>query len=162
MHAWTAQATVVALRGNHTAADELTVMIERTALPLGAASILALVQFARGLSALGQGRHDEAYDQLRRVYEPGDPAHHHLYMTFDLAGLAEAAAHSGHRDEARSILRLESLARQTPSPFIHATLYVEPKPAVGELVVRRGSAGDRCPSSAQQLERSPEGARDNS
>jgi hypothetical protein len=46
------------------------------------------------------------------VYEPGDPAHHHLFVSFDVGDLAEAAAHSGHRDEARSIMRdVESLAR---------------------------------------------------
>jgi DNA-binding CsgD family transcriptional regulator/tetratricopeptide (TPR) repeat protein len=123
MQAWLAQATIAALRGDHAAAEDLAARIERTALPLGAASNLALVQYARGLSALGRGRHEEAYGQLRRVYEPGDPAHHHLFVSFDIGDLAEAAAHSGHRDEAHTIMgHVESLARQTPSPWVYAAL----------------------------------------
>ena len=123
MQAWTAQATIAALRGDHAAAEDLAARIEHATLPLGAASNLALVQYARAMSALGRGRHDEAYDQLRRVYEPGDPAHHQLFVAFDIGDLAEAAAHSGHLDEARSLLsRVASVAGQTPSPWLHATL----------------------------------------
>jgi tetratricopeptide (TPR) repeat protein len=123
MQAWTAQATIAALRGDHAAAEDLAVKIERRALPLGAASNLALAQYARGLSALGRGRYEEAYDHLRRVCEPGDPAHHDLFVSFDIGDLAEAAAHSGHGDEARAIMRdVESVAKQTPSPWLHATL----------------------------------------
>jgi DNA-binding CsgD family transcriptional regulator len=123
MQAWAAQAAIAALRGDHAAAEDLAVRAERTALPLGAASTLAQIQYARGLSALGRGRHEEAYGQLRRMYEPGDPAHHHLVLSFAIDDLAEAAAHSGHRDEARSImLQVESVAKQTPSPWLHAAL----------------------------------------
>lgn len=123
MQAWTAQATIAALRGDHAAAEDLAARIEHATLPLGAASNLALVQYARAMSALGRGRHDEAYDQLRRVYEPGDPAHHQLFVAFDIGDLAEAAAHSGHLDEARSLLsRVASAAGRTPSPWLHATL----------------------------------------
>jgi DNA-binding CsgD family transcriptional regulator/tetratricopeptide (TPR) repeat protein len=123
MQAWTAQATIAALRGDHVAAEDLATRIEQAALPLGAASSLALVQYARAMSALGRGRHDEAYDQLRRVYEPGDPAHHHMFAGMCIGDLAEAAAHGGHRDEARSLVgAIESVARQTPSPWVHATL----------------------------------------
>lgn len=40
-----------------------------------------------------------------------------------LGDLAEAAAHSGHLDEARSLMsRVGSVAGQTPSPWLHATL----------------------------------------
>jgi DNA-binding CsgD family transcriptional regulator len=123
MQAWTALATIAALRGDHAAAEDLAARIERAALPLGAASSLALVQYARAMSALGRGWHDEAYDQLRRVYVPGDPAHHHMFASICIGDLAEAAAYSGHRDEARSRMsQVESVARQTPSPWLHATL----------------------------------------
>jgi len=123
MQAWTAQAHIAALRGDHAAAENLTARIERAALPLGAATNLALVQYARCLSALGRGRHDEAYDQLRRVYEPSDPAHHHLFVSICIGDLAEAAAHSGHRDEARALMsQVEPVAKQTPSPWLYATL----------------------------------------
>jgi DNA-binding CsgD family transcriptional regulator len=123
MEAWTARAAIAALRGDHAAAEDLAARIERRALPLGAASNLALTHYACGLSALGRGRYQEAYDHLRRTCEPGDPAHHDLFVNFDIGDLAEAAAHSGHGDEARAIMRyVESVAKQTPSPWLHATL----------------------------------------
>jgi DNA-binding CsgD family transcriptional regulator len=123
LHAWTAQATIAALRGDDATAEKLAAKVERTALPLGAAGNLALAQYARGLSAIGQGKHQEAYDQLRRVYQSGDPAHHPLFVSFDIGDLAEAAARSGHHDEARALMRhAESAARRTTSPWLHATL----------------------------------------
>jgi ATP/maltotriose-dependent transcriptional regulator MalT len=118
-----AQATLAALRGEPDLVEELTADAERVGLPIRAAGILALVQYARGLSALGQGRHADAYDQLRRPYEPGDPAHHHLFHCFAIGDLAEAAAHSDHRDHARAMMRrLEPLARETPSPWFHVSM----------------------------------------
>jgi DNA-binding CsgD family transcriptional regulator len=60
---------------------------------------------------------------LRRPYEPGDPAYHHLFHCFAIGDLAEAAAHSDHRDHARRLMRrLEPLARGTPSPWFHVSM----------------------------------------
>ena len=118
-----AQAAVAALRGDRAAVEALTAEAERIALPVGAAALLSLVQYARGLLELGQGRHAEAYEQLRRIGEPGDPACHHLTSCHTIGDLAEAAAHSGHRDDALALMReLEPRARQTPSPWFHANL----------------------------------------
>ena len=66
MQAWTAQATIAALRGDHAAAEDLAARIEHATLPLGAASNLALVQYARAMSALGRG-------QARRSLRPAAP-----------------------------------------------------------------------------------------
>jgi DNA-binding CsgD family transcriptional regulator len=123
MQACPPPAGLPARRAAHDAAEELSVRIERAALPRGAAFNLALVQYARGVSALGAGRHVEAYEQLRRVFEPGDPAHHELFAAFDIGDLAEAAMHSGHHEEARALLaRAEAAASRTPSPWLHAAL----------------------------------------
>ena len=75
--AWTAQAFLAALRGERGLVEELTEAVERSSLPAGAAAVLALAQYARGLAALGQGLHEQAYEQLRRIYQLGDPSHHH-------------------------------------------------------------------------------------
>ncbi len=113
-----AKAVVAAVRGEQAVVVDLTAEAERAGLPAGAAALLALVQYARGLSALGHGRHQDAYEQLRRL-QPGDPAHHRALQCFMIGDLAEAAARSGHRDHARAVMReLEPLARQTPSPWI--------------------------------------------
>jgi DNA-binding CsgD family transcriptional regulator len=123
MQAWTAQANVAALRGDHAAAEEFARRVERAAMPLGAASSMSLVQYARGMSALGQGRNEEAYDHLRRVHEPGDPAYHDLFANIDFGEFTEAAVRSGHRHEARSLLPgVESVAARTPSPWLDAVL----------------------------------------
>lgn len=123
MQNWTAQATIAALRGDNDTAEDLARRIERIALPLGAASNLALAQYARGISALAKGRNEEAYDQLWRVFQPGDPAHHELFASFDFGDLAEAAVHSGRGGQARAIMPwVESVASRTPSPWLHASL----------------------------------------
>ncbi|SFK09235.1 AAA ATPase domain-containing protein [Amycolatopsis sacchari] len=112
-----AKAGIAALRGQPDVTEQLTAAVERVALPASVASMLALVQYVRALSALGQSRHAEAYEYLRRVVEPGDPAHHHLVGAFSIADLAEAAVYSGHREEAVALLReLEPLGGREPSP----------------------------------------------
>jgi len=67
-------------------------------LPVGAAEPLSLVQYARGLAALGQGRQADVWAHLHRIYGPSDPAHNHRNMCGAIADLAEAAVHTGHRD----------------------------------------------------------------
>jgi DNA-binding CsgD family transcriptional regulator/tetratricopeptide (TPR) repeat protein len=121
-------AMVAALHGEQTVVEELTDEAERFAVPVSATAVLTLVQSARGWSALGQGRHAHAYDQLRRLFDPGDPAYHHILRCWALGDLAEAAAHSDRRDEARGVLQeLEAMARQTPSPWLHVgILYARP------------------------------------
>ena len=114
---WTAQAAVAALRGDRPAVDRLTAQVEEIMLPAGAAAPLSLVQYARGLLALGQGRHADAYDELHRIYQPGDPACNQRNQLAAIGDLAEAAIRSGHRDQARQILeRCRPLAGPAPWP----------------------------------------------
>ncbi|MGN6359642.1 MAG: ATP-binding protein [Thermomicrobiales bacterium] len=115
-----AEATLAALRGDRAAVETLTAEADRVALPIGAAGLLSLVQYARGTLELGHGRHAEAYEQLRRICEPGDAACHHLTVCHSIGDFTEAAVRSGHRDEALALVReLEPWARQTPSPWFH-------------------------------------------
>lgn len=114
--AWIAEATLSAMRGEREAVDALTAEADRVALPAGAPGLLSLVQYARGLLELGQGRHAEAYEQLRRIRRPGDPACHHLTACHTIGDFTEAAVRSGHRDDALALVReLEPQARRTPS-----------------------------------------------
>jgi DNA-binding CsgD family transcriptional regulator len=115
--AWAAQATLAAVNGDQPAVDRLSARVEEITLPAGTAAPLSLVQYARGLLALGQGRHADAYDELHRIYSPGDPACNHRNQLAAIGDLAEAAIHSGHRDEARQLLeRIAPLAGQAPWP----------------------------------------------
>ncbi len=123
---WAASAHVVkamlaALRGEREVVDAHAAAAEQVVSPIGARFLLAIAQLARGLAALGVGRHDDAYQHLGRVFDPADPAYHPFIRTWAIADLAEAAAHSGHRDAARVVLQeLEPLAAQTPSSWFQA------------------------------------------
>jgi DNA-binding CsgD family transcriptional regulator len=114
---WTAQAALAALNGDQPAVDRLTARVEEIMLPVGGAAPLAVVQYARGLLALGQGRHADAYDELHRIYQPGDPACNHRNQLLAIGELAEAAILSGHREHARQLLEhLRPLAGRAPWP----------------------------------------------
>jgi DNA-binding CsgD family transcriptional regulator len=114
-NAWGAQAALAALSGDSDAVDRLTARVEEVMLPAGAAAPLSRVQYVRGLAALGQGQHADAWAHLHRIYEPGDPASNDRTMGSAIADLAEAAVRSGHRDHARRVLaRLRPRLRQAP------------------------------------------------
>jgi DNA-binding CsgD family transcriptional regulator len=123
---WAASAQVVkamlaALRGEREVVDAHAAAAEQAVSPIGATFLLAIAQLARGLAALGVGHHDDAYQHLGRVFDPADPAYHPFIRTWAIGDLAQAAAHSGHRDAARVVLQeLEPLAAQTPSSWFQA------------------------------------------
>jgi DNA-binding CsgD family transcriptional regulator len=123
-----AQAMLAALRGEEAVAEQLAVEAERIALPIRASAALAFAQLARGVAALGAGRHSEAYEQLRRMFDPVDPAHHPFLRCWAIGDLAEAAAHGDARDDARALLaQLEPLAQRTPSSWFRAAMaYARP------------------------------------
>ncbi len=118
-----AAAMSAALRGDYESAEALADDAERIAQPLGI--LLAEVQMARGINALGAGRYDDAYRHLRRMFDPLDSAHHPMRHCYFIGDLAEAAVQSGHRSDALALLaEMEALALRTPSPqFQLAMLY---------------------------------------
>lgn len=116
-------AVVAALRGNQDRMEGLAAVAEQVALTTGARPVLATVQHARGLAALGEGRYTDAYDHLRRIHDPADPAFHPDLRCFSLAELADAATHCGQGHAiAGTVAELEEVARLTPSPALHADL----------------------------------------
>jgi DNA-binding NarL/FixJ family response regulator len=120
------QAVLAARRGDTTAATELAATAERVLLMGGLPPLLALVQFARGTAALGAGRHDEAYEQLARIFDPQDAAYHPHVRSWALVDLAEAAAGGGGNQEAarRCCAELIPEAAATGSPLPRASLAV--------------------------------------
>jgi DNA-binding CsgD family transcriptional regulator len=112
---WSAQAALAAVGGDQAAADSLTARVEQHMLPVGASEPLSLAQYARGLAALGQGQHVDAWAHLQRIYEPGDPACSRRTQYRAIADLAEAAARTGHQDHALAVLeRFRPLRDQSP------------------------------------------------
>jgi DNA-binding NarL/FixJ family response regulator len=117
-----ALATLAVLRGGGASRPATAALLEeaeRVALraPVPMSTLLAAVQLARGLADLGAGRHDEAYRHLRRVFEPGDPAHHRVQQIWTLGYLVDAAVPAGHRHDAGAVLAaMERLAGPDAPP----------------------------------------------
>jgi DNA-binding CsgD family transcriptional regulator len=121
---WTAttdlvKATVLGMRGDDQAADALIAAAERVLLPTRAQPMLAMVQLARSATAIAAGRHQEAYDDVRRTLDPSDIAHHDLIGSWGLIDFVEAAVHTNHRAEAQAVLGdMERLGTATQSPLL--------------------------------------------
>jgi DNA-binding CsgD family transcriptional regulator/tetratricopeptide (TPR) repeat protein len=120
------QAVLAGRRGDTAAAADLAGQAERVLLMGGVPPLLALVQLARGTAALGAGRHDEAYEQLARIFDPHDAAYHPHLRAWALVDLAEvAAAGGGYHDKARRhCAELIPEAAATGSPLLRASLTV--------------------------------------
>ncbi|MGV9544373.1 helix-turn-helix transcriptional regulator [Nocardia beijingensis] len=113
------QAEIVALRGDYTQAATLAGAAERVGLAAGARPVLATVQLARGLAALGEGRYDDAFADLRRLHDPHDPSYSPALRAYFLAELTDAAIRAGRADALRDVLRdLERAVASTPSPAL--------------------------------------------
>jgi DNA-binding CsgD family transcriptional regulator/tetratricopeptide (TPR) repeat protein len=111
------------LRGEVATAEALATQAEGVGLQFGARAVLSVVQLARGLTSLGDGRHEDAYLQLRRMFNPSDPAYHRMESCWAIGNLAEAAARSGNIDDAREVLEgLERLTQRTPSPWLRVAM----------------------------------------
>jgi DNA-binding CsgD family transcriptional regulator len=117
------QALLAALRGDQEAAEALAAQAEQICVPVGASGVLAAAQLARGLAALGGGRPADALGHLRRIHDPADPAYHLAVRCFTIGDLADAARRSGDPGGIRIFMdEMETAARKTPSPALHAGL----------------------------------------
>jgi ATP/maltotriose-dependent transcriptional regulator MalT len=84
-----------------------------------------------GLAALALGEHQRAFEHLRRIADPGDPAHHFGLQYAAVGDLAEAARGAGRLPEVRGLIEqlLRDLAGSTPGLSIaarHARLMLSP------------------------------------
>jgi DNA-binding CsgD family transcriptional regulator/tetratricopeptide (TPR) repeat protein len=126
---WIAAATIVkaklaGMQGNLEQSEAYAAQAERLALSIGASFLLAMLQTARGLSAIGAGRHWEAYDHLRRLFAPADPAFNSGLQFFGLADFVEAAVYSGNAQAARDVIdEMERVSAPTPVPWVETMLF---------------------------------------
>ncbi|WP_250006855.1 AAA family ATPase [Actinoplanes sp. M2I2] len=117
------QALLAGMRGEQDDAYRYAAEAERVALPGDAHAVLSAVQLARGVAALTDGRHEDAFTELRRMHDPADPAHHPATRSYALGDLVEAAVRSGRADEVRGLTAdLAAIGRRTPSPALHTGL----------------------------------------
>lgn len=111
------QAEIAALRGEYTDAAARAAEAERIGLARGARPVLATVQLARGLAALGEGRPEDALSELSRLHDPRDPSYTPALRGYFLAELAEAAVRVGDTDRVRVLLD-DLEPAPTPSPAL--------------------------------------------
>ncbi|GAB2864545.1 helix-turn-helix transcriptional regulator [Lentzea nigeriaca] len=114
------QAEIAALKGDYDEAATKAAEAERIGLAAGARPVLATVQLARSLAALGEGRYADAFAAVRRIHDPADPAYQLALRRYVLPELVEAATRSGNADEACKIV--EELDTATSSPALAAGL----------------------------------------
>jgi DNA-binding CsgD family transcriptional regulator len=140
-------AWLAGVRGDDETAGRLAAEAEEKGFFLGTSSIFVFVQIARGMSELSAGRHAAAYDELRRMFDPADPAHHSYFSSWSIANLAEAALLSGNLKEARvSLETVEQLGARSASPMLHVGMRyaraVLAEPADAEELYRAGLSAD--------------------
>ncbi len=117
------QAEIAALRGEHKQAKALADEAERAGLAAGARPVLATVQLARGITASSEGRFDDAFADLRRLFDPADPAFQLALRVYFVADLTEVAIRAGQVEALREIVdEMEELALSTPAPALHIGL----------------------------------------
>ncbi len=137
---WQASAHIVqgilaGVRGDFERARSHVASAEAIALPMGANAMLCGLQLTRGLTAIAAGHDEEAFEQLRRLFDTNDPAYHHFQSAWALGDLAEAAMHTGHREEAQALLELYGpRARTGESTWTQvALLYARPMLAKDDI-----------------------------
>jgi DNA-binding CsgD family transcriptional regulator len=126
---WIAAATILkarlaGMRGNLEQSEAHAAQAESLALSIGASFLLAMLQIARGISAIGAGRHWEAYEHLRRLFSAADPAFNCGLQFFGLADFVEAAVFSGNAEVARGVIEeMERVSAPVPVPWVETMLH---------------------------------------
>ncbi|MEJ2856832.1 MULTISPECIES: LuxR family transcriptional regulator [unclassified Saccharothrix] len=98
------QAEIAALRGDPRQATALATEAERTGLTAAARPVLSTARRARALAATAEGRHTDAFTDLRRLFTPTDPAHHAALHHYVLPELTDAAVRSNRTEELAALL----------------------------------------------------------
>ena len=125
---WSAAATIVkaklaGMQGDLEQSEVHAAQAERLVLSTRASFLLAMLQLARGITAIGAGRHLEAFEHLQRLFAPADPAFHLGLQFFALADFVEAAVYSDRSQAARSVIdEIERLSAPRPVPWVETML----------------------------------------
>jgi DNA-binding NarL/FixJ family response regulator len=116
-------AVVVAAQGDHERAMEMAAVVERAVGGQPFNDLYACVQLARGIAGISAGRHGEAYEALRRMFDANDPAFHETERFHAVMYLAEASIHAQRRNDARVVIGdMEAVALATPSATLQHQL----------------------------------------
>lgn len=125
---WVAAATIVqamleARRGHFETAEARIGQAEPLLLSPGTNFWRAMLQQARGMIALGEGRPLQAYEHIARIWTPGDPAFSTGLHFYCLADYVEAAAACNHeRAGAAAIREVERRSGPVAVPWVRMIL----------------------------------------
>jgi hypothetical protein len=111
-------ALVAAHRGTEDV-EELLGQPERNLLATNGGPLLATAHLARGAAALGEGRHEQAFEHLWPVFDEPDPAFHRFMRWPALLDLVEAGTSSGRTETLPSLIaELGSIAARSKPPIL--------------------------------------------
>ncbi|MER7283285.1 AAA family ATPase [Dactylosporangium sp. NPDC000244] len=117
-------AMAAALRGDGERARALADGAEAVFIAAGTHPLVSQVLRVRGVEALAAGRAEEAFRELRRMFDPADPAYHPYLRLTAVGHLAEAALLAGLRAELAPVVAdLEPVAEQCRNPALLAGLH---------------------------------------
>src|SRR5438309_2289635 len=112
-----------ALRGNEADLESVLAEPERALLAMKGGPLLATAHLARGAAALGDGRHDDAFQQLWPVFDDNDSAFHRFMRWQALLDLVESAAGSGQTSRLTEVIEdLEAISRHSEPPILDLNL----------------------------------------
>jgi DNA-binding CsgD family transcriptional regulator/tetratricopeptide (TPR) repeat protein len=125
---WTAisklgRAVLSGLQGEEGTAERLIPEAIEPVASLRLSIVLAKAEFARGVTHLTAGRHSEAFDHFKRMYDPHGPAYHERVAHAAAPYVIECAVRAGRDGEARHMMTLlEALGNRTPADLVHIGL----------------------------------------
>ena len=119
-----AGATIAAYRGDLEVAERQAAAGESGMIGSAADPGRAMARWSWGVAALAAGRHEAAYGQLRRVFDPKDDSYHPHMRSWLLVDLVEAAVHCGQKGDAKALVGdLEPIVARARWPLLVASLH---------------------------------------
>ena len=116
-------AVVEGLRGRDAHLDEVLAAPEQMLVATDSGPMLAPAHMARAASALGDGRHDDAFRQLWPIFDESASAFHRFMRWPVVLDLVEAGVNSGNASRLTGVLLdLEEVARRAEPPILVAGL----------------------------------------
>ena len=113
-----AQAIYLAFRGDIDGAEASMAEGERVVLEASAPGVLAEMRHARGIIDLAAGRHDEAYERLRHLFDPDQESYHAIVSGWATSDFIDAAVATDHAEHVATVLRrLEADAVRMRMPW---------------------------------------------
>ncbi len=118
-----ALAAIAGIRGDVDTAEAMAAQAEQLARRTHNTIGRDVTHLARGITAEGQGRPDDAFTQLWHLFAPHDPARQRMQACRTISHLADAAARSGRAATARvELSHLETLVSTSRAPGVQVAM----------------------------------------